>query len=138
MRLEITVSRYYQKSAQNWPFKPNQKNLTHFGHYFGTQCIFLKTDFVLKSWFRAGWFEYHKPNNLNNFFPLIKGSAPLCRPFLHQKMAQIWLYESRSLYGIIYTIISDYWQYQFNFFVFLPSSVPVGWFSLVQLNWDLP
>ena len=25
------VPRYYQKSVQNWPSKPNQLNLTHFG-----------------------------------------------------------------------------------------------------------
>ena len=61
-RLELTVStqksvlknmhrvpRYYQKSVENRPSKPNQQNLTHFGRYLGTQCIFFKTDFCVET-----------------------------------------------------------------------------------------
>ena len=43
------VPRYYQKSAQSWPSKPNQQNLTHFGRYLGTRCIFFKTDFCIET-----------------------------------------------------------------------------------------
>ena len=41
------VPRYYQKSVQNRPSKPNHRNLTHFGRYLGTRCIFFKTDFCV-------------------------------------------------------------------------------------------
>ena len=43
------VPRYYQKSVQNRPSKPNQQNLTHFGRYLGTRCTFFKTDFCVET-----------------------------------------------------------------------------------------
>merc|ERR1712243_451325 len=43
------VPRYYQKSVENRPSKPNQQNLTHFGRYLGTQCIFFKPDFCFET-----------------------------------------------------------------------------------------
>ena len=43
------VPRYHQKSVKNWPSKPNQQNLTHFGRYLGTRCIFFKTDFCIET-----------------------------------------------------------------------------------------
>ena len=66
------VPRYYQKSVQNRPSKPNLQNLIHFGRYFWPRYIFLH--FALKPWVQAGWFEYHEPHNLNNFFSPFKGS----------------------------------------------------------------
>ena len=38
------VPRYYKKSVKIRPSKPNQQNLTHFGWYLKTRCIYLKTD----------------------------------------------------------------------------------------------
>ena len=43
------VPRYYQKSVQNRPSKPNQQNLTHFGRYLRTRDIFFKTDFCVET-----------------------------------------------------------------------------------------
>ena len=51
-------------------------------------------------------------------FSLIKGSEPFCRPFPHRKMAQIRIFESRSLFSIYIYKFSDYRQYQFHIFVF--------------------
>ena len=39
-----------------------------FGNIFGLGAHFSKPIFALKSWVQAGWFEYHEPHNLNNFF----------------------------------------------------------------------
>ena len=39
------VSRYYKKSVENRPSKPNHQNLTHFGQYLGTWCIFFQNRF---------------------------------------------------------------------------------------------
>ena len=36
-----------------------------------------------------GAFKYHEPYSPNDFFPLIRGSEPFCRPFPHRKMAKI-------------------------------------------------
>ena len=41
------VQRYYQKSVQNRPSKPNQQNLTRFSRYLETRCIFFKTIFCI-------------------------------------------------------------------------------------------
>ena len=41
------VPRYYQKDVKNRPSQPNQQNLTHFGQYLRTRCIFFKTDFCV-------------------------------------------------------------------------------------------
>ena len=43
------VQRYYQKSVLNRPSKLKQQNLTHFGRYLGTRCIFFKTDFCIET-----------------------------------------------------------------------------------------
>ena len=43
------VPRYYQKSGQNRPSKPNLQNLTHFDWYLGTRCIVFKTDFCIET-----------------------------------------------------------------------------------------
>ena len=37
------VPRYYQKTVQNRLSKPNQQNMTYFGRYIRTRCIFFKT-----------------------------------------------------------------------------------------------
>ena len=55
------------------------------------------------------------------FFSLIKGSEPFCRPFPHRKMAQIWLFESGSLFSIYIYRFSDYGQYQFQIFVYFTT-----------------
>ena len=39
----------------------------------GLNAYFSKPIFVLKPWVPAGWFEYHKPYNPNNFFFTYKG-----------------------------------------------------------------
>ena len=43
------VPRYYQKSVQNRPSKPNLQNLIHFDRYLGTRCIVFKTDFCIET-----------------------------------------------------------------------------------------
>ena len=59
---------------------PNQtsKNWHILGDISGLGAFFSKPIFALKSWVRAGRFEYHEPHNPNNFFSLIKGSEPFC------------------------------------------------------------
>ena len=49
-----------KKSVQNQPSKPNQQNLTHFGRYRETRCIFFKTD----------WNRESKPVDLNTMNPI--------------------------------------------------------------------
>ena len=48
---------YYQKSVENRPSKLIQQNLTHFGQFLGTQCMY----FALKPWIQADRFECHEP-----------------------------------------------------------------------------
>ena len=69
--------RYYQKSVKNQPSKPNQQNLTHFGWYLGTRCIFFKTDFCVEtvSPSRSIWIPWTLQSE-QIFFSLIKGSEP--------------------------------------------------------------
>ena len=43
-------------------------------------ALFWTQIFALKPRVQAGRFEYHEPYYLNNFFSLIKGSEPFCRP----------------------------------------------------------
>ena len=43
------VPRYHQKSVKNWPSKPNQQNLTHFGCYLWPRCTFFKIVFCVET-----------------------------------------------------------------------------------------
>ena len=43
------VPRYHQKSVKNWPSKPNQQNLTHFGRFLWPRCIFFKIVFCVET-----------------------------------------------------------------------------------------
>ena len=47
--LFLNQKKYYQKSEQNWPSKPNLQNLIHFDRYLGTRCIVFKTDFCIET-----------------------------------------------------------------------------------------
>ena len=62
---------------------PNQT--TEIWHFFvnisGLGAYFSKPIFALQPWVRAGHFEYHEHYNPINFFSLIKGSEPFCRPW---------------------------------------------------------
>ena len=78
---------------------PNQtRNIWHFlanisglGAYFSKTILALILSVVLNTM---------NPIIRANFFPFIKGSEPICWPFLHWKMAQIWFFESGSLFSI--------------------------------------
>ena len=57
--------RYQPKCVKNRPSKPNQLNLTHFGWYLGTRCIYSKNRFLR-------WNRESEPVNLNTMNPIIR------------------------------------------------------------------
>ena len=102
----------------------------------------------MKPWVQVGQFEYINPILRTIFFSLMKGFEPFCQPYPHRKMAQIWFFQSRSLFSIYI------YQYQFqisnfcvfhcalliiqrkvqSFFVF-PCSYCLDFHGLGYLNW---
>ena len=104
------VLRYHQKSVQNWTSKPNHQNLTYFGLYLRTWCIFFKTNFF-------HWNRESRLVNLNTMNPIIrtifnsllKGSELFVGHFLIEKWPK---FESRSLFSIYIHKFSNYGEYQ--------------------------